>query len=506
MSLLYFYTEIRIVMRFRTIFWLSVAFSLVACSHADEERALALADSRYQEARELEDAKSYKEATANYLEAISLVKDIDQVEGVRLKGLAQYRLGVVYRSQAMYEEALEMDRASLSAFSSIADSSRMLHSIWNMAREFSALKRYDSCKYYYDQALIMSEWISAEHDRISILGEIGSQYYRKIGDYPHAISYLELAEDMWEQTEDENKEFYSTANDLVLAYLYFITHEDPKAWDYAQKGLANEKTENRVTCYQILYEIAKKGEDQDTTLYYADAFIKNLTENFTLEKSHSVQKVRNEYEMRLQADRLQQKSRRRLYGVLVASSLALVLVLLMLWLLNRKRLKERLALEEVKNELLRNENRISELTDRLHDILVDTEAQRTALVENSQREKVLCNRLLEISNVYKVAKSIEHKEYNYKGVLEESDWDDFVVASNAIFDGFIDKIGECHQDLSKWDIRTICLLKHGFSHDTIAYLLNIQTQSLKKRLYRMKYEKLSDSRSLDEIINEHWHE
>lgn len=489
-------------MRFTIPLCLSVSFLLMACSHPNGEQTLAMADNCYQEARRQEDTKSYKEATANYLEVLSLLHAQDDSVAVRLKGLAQYRLGVVYRSQAMYEEALEMDRASLNAFSSIADSARMLHSIWNMAREFSALKRYDSCKYYYDKALIMAEWTNADHDRISILGEIGSQYYRKIGDYPHAISYLELAEDSWEHTEDENKDFYSTANDLVLAYLYFITHDDSMAWEYARKGLANEKPENRVTCYQILYEIAKKGEDQDTTLYYADAFIKNLSESFTLEKSNSVQKVRNEYEMRSQAYQLRQKSRRRLYGVLMASSLLLALVLLMLWLLNRKRLKERLALEEAKNEILRNKSRICELTDRLHDILEDTEAQRTALVENSQREKVLCTRLLEISNVYKVAKSIERKEYNYKGVLEESDWDDFVVASNAIFDGFVDKIGERHQDLSKWDIRTICLLKHGFSHDTIAYLLNIQTQSLKKRLYRIKYEKLNDSRSLDEIINE----
>ena len=87
-------------------------------------------------------------------------------------------------------------------------------------------------------------------------------------------------------------------------------------------------------------------------------------------------------------------------------------------------------------------------------------------------------------------------------MLSENDWDDFVVASNAIFEGFIDRIGARHSELSKWDLRTLCLLKHGFSEDTIAYLLNIQIQSLKKRLYRMKYVKMNDSRTLEEIINE----
>ena len=490
----------------KTFAWMFIALMVSACARSSQERVYQQADREYQEARQKEDDKSYREATALYLDVMSMMEGQEDSASVRLLGLSQYRLGVVYRSQAMYEEALEMDRMSLAAFSSIDDSVRMLHSLWNMAREFSALKRYDSCKYYYDKSLIMAEWVHADNDKISILGELGSQYYRKIGDYPNAIRYIKLAEELWNRTDGANKDFYASANDVMLAYLYFVSNEDDQAWEYALKGLGNEKGENRVTCYQILYELSKRRQSADSTLYYADAFISQLSENFTQEKNNSVQRVKNDYELRMQSQSLRHSARRRLYLVFALSLLVIAVVLLLLWLSNRKMLKDRLELEETKNRLLRNESRINELMERLQAILDESEAQRTALKENSQREKMLCNRLLEFSNVYQVAKNIENKEYNYKGVLSESDWDDFVVASNAIFEGFIDRISARHSELSKWDLRTLCLLKHGFSEDTIAYLLNIQIQSLKKRLYRMKYVKMNDSRTLEEIINEKKHE
>ena len=475
--------------------------SQFGCRQMSCDERLSMAENSFAEGRSLEDEKKYEQAAEHYLEILALLDDAEDEE-LRWTGKAKYRLGVVYRSQAMYEDALAMDRAALNDFICIADSLNMLNATRNMAREFSALKQYDSCKLYFDKCLILSELIHADNEKISILGEIGSQYYRKIGDYPNAIRYLKLSEELWQHADDKNKEFYSSVNDVVLAYLYFVSNDYEQADFYAKKGIENEKVENRVTCYQILYEISKTRQDADSTLFYADAFIDNLTENFTREKSNSVQQLKNEFDLKMQAEKMRHVNSKRLMIIVVAFLALMISILLILWMNNRKKLKRELELMEANNVILRNENRIRELTDHLNGIMQESEHQKSIMAENTQRERLLTNRLLEANSVYRVAKSIENKDYTFKKVLEETDWDDFLVAGNSVFDDFFDRLHEQYPELSKWDLRTLCLLKQGFSPETIAYLLNIQTQSLKKRLYRMKYVKLSDARSLDEIIND----
>lgn len=475
--------------------------SQFGCRQMSCDERLSMAENSFAEGRSLEDEKKYEQAAEHYLEILALLDDAEGEE-LRWTGKAKYRLGVVYRSQAMYEDALAMDRAALNDFTQITDSLNMLNATRNMAREFSALKQYDSCKLYFDKCLILSELIHADNEKISILGEIGSQYYRKIGDYPNAIKYLKLSEELWQHADDKNKEFYSSVNDVVLAYLYFVSNDYEQADFYAKKGIENEKVENRVTCYQILYEISKTRQDADSTLFYADAFIDNLTENFTREKSNSVQQLKNEFDLKMQAEKMRHVNSKRLMIIVVAFLALMISILLILWMNNRKKLKRELELMEANNVILRNENRIRELTDHLNGIMQESEHQKSIMAENTQRERLLTNRLLEANSVYRVAKSIENKDYTFKKVLEETDWDDFLVAGNSVFDDFFDRLHEQYPELSKWDLRTLCLLKQGFSPETIAYLLNIQTQSLKKRLYRMKYVKLSDARSLDEIIND----
>ena len=475
--------------------------SLAGCRQMSREERLSMAESSFAEGRSLEDEKNYKQAAEHYLDILALMEDAEGEE-LRWTGKAKYRLGVVYRSQAMYEDALSMDWAALKDFALVADSTDMLHATRNMAREFSALKQYDSCKLYFDKCLILAELIHADNEKISILGEIGSQYYRKIGDYPNAIRYLKLSEELWQHADDKNKEFYSSVNDVVLAYLYFVSNDYGQAGRYAKKGLENEKVENRVTCYQILYEISKTRQDVDSTLFYADAFIDNLAENFTKEKSNSVQQLKNEFDLKMQAEQMRHSNMKRLMIIVVVFLVLIVAILLILWINNRKTFKRELELMEANNVILRNENRIRELTDHLNGIMQETERQKSIMAENTQRERLLSNRLLEANPVYRLAKSIENKDFSFKKVLEESDWDDFLVAGNSVYDDFFDRLHEQYPELSKWDLRTLCLLKQEFAAETIAYLLNIQTQSLKKRLYRMKYVKLSDARSLDEIMNE----
>ena len=171
------------------------AVSLSGCRQMSHEERLSMAESSFAEGRSLEDEKNYKQAAEHYLDILALMEDAEGEE-LRWTGKAKYRLGVVYRSQAMYEDALSMDRAALKDFALLADSTDMLHATRNMAREFSALKQYDSCKLYFDKCLILAELIHADNEKISILGEIGSQYYRKIGDYPNAIRYLKLSEEV----------------------------------------------------------------------------------------------------------------------------------------------------------------------------------------------------------------------------------------------------------------------------------------------------------------------
>lgn len=74
--------------------------------------------------------------------------------------------------------------------------------------------------------------------------------------------------------------------------------------------------------------------------------------------------------------------------------------------------------------------------------------------------------------------------------LSDADWEVIFGHADAIFDGFTQRLREAYPVLNEEDIRYCCMVKMQLSHSEIARIVCLEKDSVKKRIRRIRLEKM----------------
>jgi len=168
--------------------------------------------------------------------------------------------------------------------------------------------------------------------------------------------------------------------------------------------------------------------------------------------------------------------------------------------------KRKVENEKIKQEIIRKEHKINNLIKELSDLTQKNDLDSASTPDIvSAKEKLLAEALINSDRVYRKARLMKEQSNELKSTirLEEIDWNNFVRSTDLVFNCFVENLRSTYPDLSDWDVRICCLVKHKFSQKIIAQLIGIELKSFQKRRTRIMQNKMKlkgDRVSFEDLI------
>ncbi len=152
---------------------------------------------------------------------------------LKAKATAYNNIGLIYRLQGNYADALKNHFAALKIREEIGDKNGIAGSYNNIGILYDLQGNYPSALKNYFVALKINEDIKNKNGIARNLGTIGIVYYHQ-GDYPKALEYYFKALKINEELGDKNSISAWLCN---IGGIYHVQRDYQKALDYYFKGL-----------------------------------------------------------------------------------------------------------------------------------------------------------------------------------------------------------------------------------------------------------------------------
>ena len=478
---------------------LVLLLAMVACD--TPEKRYEHARTLYEEGTELRSQRLSEEAAERFLQALSLMDGCEPTtENLRLEGQLKDNLGAMYNKHGLFEDALTMHREAITCFRQIDDSAAVMTTMRNCGRVANALEQFAQAKRYYDTAFSIATLLDDKAMQSDIYLEMGRDYYLPVGNFPEAMTCVRRA--LEGELDDNNTDI---AN-MTMGVLYYYTKNYAEAKPYLNAALRSERAGLKMSVYQTLYAIAYNEGDYEKAIEYPDLFTQNMMQSDQEHASDNLQRLKAEYELKAQKSEMESLLRNRSLKLWLIIA-AVVIAMLVIVLIVRKKVSDhKLAMEQFRGQMERDQNRIHELVSDMENLIRTNDDLRRDRQTLSQRELLMTNKIMGRNKIYTTAQSLVDQvtadSMNFD--LTDTDWADFISLTDLVYDGFSQRLLELYPKLGQWDVRICCLSKNGFSNQVISILLDTQTDSYYKRKTRIKQMKMNlpdDNRTFEEIVN-----
>ena len=485
----------------KSLILLTLAFGamLTACDSPAQryERACTL----YEEGTELREQRLSEQAAERFLQALLLMEGCEETtENLRLEGQLKDNLGAMYNKHGLFDDALKMHCEAIACFRQIDDSTAVMTTMRNCGRVANSMEQFAQAKRYYDTAFSIATLLNDRVMQSDIYLEMGRDYYLPVGNYPEAMTCVKHA--LEGELDDNNTDI---AN-MTMGVLYYYTKNYIEAKSYLNAALRSERAGLKMSVYQTLYGIAYNEGDYDKAFEYQELFMKNMTQSDQEHASENLQRLKAEYELKAQKSEMESLLRNRSLKLWLIIAAVVIALLIIVMIVRKKVSDHKLAVEQFRGQVERDQNRIHELVSDMENLIRTNDDLRRDRQTLSQRELLMTNKIMGRNKIYTTAQSLGDQvtadTMNFD--LSDDDWADFISLTDLVYDGFSQRLLELYPKLGKWDVRICCLSKNGFSNQVISILLDTQTESYYKRKTRIKQMKMNlsdDNRTFEEIVN-----
>ena len=448
-----------------------IGMMMTACD--TPEKRLQQARALYEQGTELREQRLSEEAAERFLQALNLIQGCEQTtENIRLEGQLKDNLGAMYNKHGLFNDALTMHREAIDCFRQVHDSAAVMTTMRNCGRVANSLEQFAQAKRYYDTAFSIATLLEDKGMQSDIYLEMGRDYYLPVGNFPEAMTCVRRA--LEGELDDNNTDI---AN-MTMGVLYYYTKNYTEAKSYLNAALCSERAGLKMSVYQTLYGIAYNEGDYEKAFEYQELFMNNMAQSDKEHASDILQRLKAEYELKAQKSEMEILMRNRSLKLWLIIAAAVIALLVIVLIVRKKVSDHKLAMEQFRGQMERDQNRIHEMT----------------------------NKIMGRNKIYLTAQSLGDQVTadSMSFDLSDDDWADFISLTDLVYDGFSQRLLELYPKLSKWDVRICCLSKNGFSNQVISILLDTQTDSYYKRKTRIKQMKMNlpdDNRSFEEIVN-----
>ena len=472
---------------------------LAACDSPEKryERAQAI----YKEGVSLRRQRLSEEAAERFLQALSILGESENDDKtLLLEGQLKDNLAAMYNKHGLFEEALTMHREAIANFKLTGDSIDLMGAYRNCGRVTKMLEQYNQSKRYYDTAFSIATLLDDKAMQSDLYLEMGRDYYLPVGNIPEAMTCVKRA--LEGELDDNNVDI---AN-MTMGVLHYYSHNYAEAKPYLNAALRSERAGLKMSVYQTLYAIAYNEGDLEQALEYYELFNQNMMQSDQEHAGDNLQRLKAEYELKAQKSELESQLRNRSLKLWLIIAAAVIALLVITLIVRKKVGDHKLAMEQFRSQVERDQNRIHELVSDMETLIRTNDDLRRDRQTLSQKDLLMTSKIMGRNKVYATAQSLGDQVTadTMSFALSDADWADFISLTDLVYDGFSQRLLELYPKLGKWDVRICCLSKNGFSNQVISILLDTQTESYYKRKTRIKQMKMNlvdDTRTFEEIVN-----
>jgi len=350
-----------------------------------------------------------------------------------------------------------------------------------------------------EKAFQLLKTMISENDTVTIENYklftiLGSLYLEK-ENYDLAIPIFQAAAAFM---DENNIDIYDIVdNHTFLGEAYILKYEATKNESYLnesrfyiEKGLSGVKQTNRLASKVDLYfnltkVLIYQGQSEEAiktfnmfreaqdSLYNKETSAKVEELDVKYQASEKQKKIAILRAEKIQAEAEHKKENNKL--IIIISLIVIVSLSLLFLFLNtqskKKRVEQKLQIESLKKQELKSQLRLKEKELNNSIMLI---SEKNMLINSLKEQSKGTNSSLDTI--------IKKFEQNY---ITDKEWDDIQLQFDSINNGLIEKIQREAGKLTSNDIKLFILLKLRYSNNTMAEILNISYEGVKKAKQRL---------------------
>ena len=442
-----------------------------------------------------------EEALKSFLAA----KDVyERTKDHKMLALILEEIGMINRRQELFDDALSNFREALDTHIRLKDSLGIISVSQNIARVYLFKSQWDSCSYYYNNALEIA--VKKNLSEISILHELGILYL-SMQELSEAERYFLAA---YEKETDEEKKYMEC---LSLGYLYMQMGQTENARKYLKMSAKSSKAYTQISAFDCLYFLEKDIDNFEEAIVYhelADSITNAMEELNSRELIASLQKkYENE---KLQNDNLHMKVRYTNFMLWGMIAFLIVVACMCYYYYKNRNNKKKIA--EIESQIRENEEEIERYQQEIEDIQISKDQvlkENLMLEENrtkvgelngkiillTMQNKTLSEHLKELGgelNVGTSSSSFIHafrlllaiKEGTLRGKLSNEERQKLFSLFDLMYWNYVTRLLERAPTLTKHDLEICCFLKFGLTHEELSCIFHTTSDSVTRAKGRLK--------------------
>lgn len=452
-------------------------------------------------------------ADGDYDKAMSIYTNALDIAGKnKLNNLIGYTydyIGDLYREKFMFTEAIKKYETAAECFKKENNTDSYACALKNIGREYACIDSL-SCAI---EILTIADSVAANTKDIEVTASINNtlgNIYVMREEYDKAEKYFLKAL----STGKEKMPDY-----VALIDLYTTTDSIDKAKELLSK-IPQDDPQYTCSINYLYYQIHNAERDYKEALAYLEEYV-DMVDSIVYADSQSkilnIESKYNHLKISQEVDRL--KIKQQSYIIFSVICISCLLLIMIVYLLYRKQAKEKIHRQQ--DELNRIKTDLTYVSLELEEKkkLLDTFKEKDDNYNKIEKEialltsnyKELQHKSLENSPTFKelVRLAKQNKPRNDKPLITDKQWELIADEITYIYPNLSKYLYSLCPNLPEQDFLYCCLCMCGFDTNTEAKLLNIASDSVRKKRFRLR-EKLNiallnDNTTLYEYLIENMH-
>ena len=452
-------------------------------------------------------------ADGDYDKAMSIYTNALDIAGKnKLNNLIGYTydyIGDLYREKFMFTEAIKKYETAAECFKKENNTDSYACALKNIGREYACIDSL-SCAI---EILTIADSVAANTKDIEVTASINN-----------ALGNIYVMREEYDKAEKYFLKALSTGKEKMPDYvalidLYTTTDSIDKAKELLSK-IPQDDPQYTCSINYLYYQIHNAERDYKEALAYLEEYV-DMVDSIVYADSQSkilnIESKYNHLKISQEADRL--KIKQQSYIIFSVICISCLLLIMIVYLLYRKQAKEKIHRQQ--DELNRIKTDLTYVSLELEEKkkLLDTFKEKDDNYNKIEKEialltsnyKELQHKSLENSPTFKelVRLAKQNKPRNDKPLITDKQWELIADEITYIYPNLSKYLYSLCPNLPEQDFLYCCLCMCGFDTNTEAKLLNIASDSVRKKRFRLR-EKLNiallnDNTTLYEYLIENMH-
>ena len=452
-------------------------------------------------------------ADGDYDKAMSIYTNALDIAGKnKLNNLIGYTydyIGDLYREKFMFTEAIKKYETAAECFKKENNTDSYACALKNIGREYACIDSL-SCAI---EILTIADSVAANTKDIEVTASINN-----------ALGNIYVMREEYDKAEKYFLKALSTGKEKMPDYvalidLYTTTDSIDKAKELLSK-IPQDDPQYTCSINYLYYQIHNAERDYKEALAYLEEYV-DMVDSIVYADSQSkilnIESKYNHLKISQEVDRL--KIKQQSYIIFSVICISCLLLIMIVYLLYRKQAKEKIHRQQ--DELNRIKTDLTYVSLELEEKkkLLDTFKEKDDNYNKIEKEialltsnyKELQHKSLENSPTFKelVRLAKQNKPRNDKPLITDKQWELIADEITYIYPNLSKYLYSLCPNLPEQDFFYCCLCMCGFDTNTEAKLLNIASDSVRKKRFRLR-EKLNiallnDNTTLYEYLIENMH-